>query len=406
MNLAPPPPDARPGSKDAPWLRLTDWEMMNLRKRMKKNAKWRPSESMVKLELMNAGRGPHNYWEAKRVAEDRGLPFLDVDNIANNQADKPLAWGEVSLTAPSSSEEKPRNKGMVLNEAKKRKRAESSAYLGHSSSASTSSSSEEPRPRKKATLSAPSFGRSPDAQDSPRSPMMTTRLLSRKAMSSVATASWAETVNQDLPTSSTGETQIGQDAEPNDAKARKSDFASFAMNLLNPINAFSEASPQQGEQQAREGATTEGSPTKSSTTYMRGMDKSLLPTATTKPSITRQPLPEQHTLQQMAPQRSSIPQASPHTQVPVPEIRTHQQPKSKPLFDHRQSLAKIVGKKAKSPPPMLQPPPMTKPSPVPKPSPVSRPSPKTKTPSGIGKPAAKRRYIPGGPGGGGRYVDL
>lgn len=152
MNLAPPPPDALPGSKDAPWLRLTDWEMMNLRKRMKKNAKWRPSESMVKLELINAGRGPHNYWEAKQDAEARGLPFQDVDNIAATHGDKPLAWGEVSLTAPSSSEERPRNKGMVLNEAKKRKRAESNAYLGqHSStnSSSTSSSSEEPQPRKK-----------------------------------------------------------------------------------------------------------------------------------------------------------------------------------------------------------------------------------------------------------------
>ena len=124
MTLEPPPPDAKPGSKDAPWLRLTDWEMMMLRKRMKKNAKWRPSESMVHLELINFGRGPHNYWEAKKKAESEGAVFLDIDNIATANPDKPRAWGEVSLTAPSSSEDIPRNKGMALNEAKKRKRDE------------------------------------------------------------------------------------------------------------------------------------------------------------------------------------------------------------------------------------------------------------------------------------------
>ena len=200
MNLAPPPPDALPGSKDAPWLRLTDWEMMNLRKRMKKNAKWRPSESMVKLELINAGRGPHNYWEAKQDAEARGLPFLDVDNIASSSADKPLAWGEVSLTAPSSSEERPRNKGMVLNEAKKRKRAESTAYLGQYSSTnsrSSSHSSEEPQRRKKATPHAPGLGTSPTASDSAETPPAQPRQSgqSKKASSSLLTTPYERDTN-------------------------------------------------------------------------------------------------------------------------------------------------------------------------------------------------------------------
>ena len=148
MSLEPPPPDAKPGSKHAPWLRLTDWEMMMLRKRMKKNAKWRPSESMVKVELIGFGRGPHNYWEAKKKAEAEGVEFLDVDNIAAADPDKPRAWGEVGLTAPSSSEDIPRNKGMALNEAKKRKRDE---FLASASQRSSKNVSDDGLPTRKQT---------------------------------------------------------------------------------------------------------------------------------------------------------------------------------------------------------------------------------------------------------------
>ena len=147
MALETPPPDAKPGSKHAPWLRLTDWEMMMLRKRMKKNAKWRPSESMVKVELIGFGRGPHNYWEAKKKAEAEGAEFIDVDNIAAADPDKPRAWGEVSLTAPSSSEDIPRNKGMALNEAKKRKRDEFLASASQRSSKNVSDDGLPPRKR-------------------------------------------------------------------------------------------------------------------------------------------------------------------------------------------------------------------------------------------------------------------
>lgn len=148
MTLEPPPPDAKPGSKHAPWLRLTDWEMMMLRKRMKKNAKWRPSESMVKVELIGFGRGPHNYWEAKKKAEAEGVEFIDVDNIAAADPDKPRAWGEVGLTAPSSSEDIPRNKGMALNEAKKRKRDE---FLASASQRSSKNVSDDGLPPSKQT---------------------------------------------------------------------------------------------------------------------------------------------------------------------------------------------------------------------------------------------------------------
>ena len=456
MNLAPPPPDALPGSKDAPWLRLTDWEMMNLRKRMKKNAKWRPSESMVKLELINAGRGPHNYWEAKQDAEARGLPFQDVDNIAVTHGDKPLAWGEVGLTAPSSSEERPRNKGMVLNEAKKRKRAESNAYLGqHSStnSSSTSSFSEEPRPRKKGTLEAPGFGKSPIAQESSKSPLTQPRLTSQskkavsplftalwekdtvpvtqdsstipvtkpgltnqaqQAATSLATAVWEGNAAQDLKSSSKGEIQADQETESNGPEVPKSDFASFAMNLLKPFTPASEQ-PLQDEQQAHAGATANGTAPEKPTSLTEKTAISKPSAAISKPSITHQSVRQPRSLQQLAPQRTPIPQASPRIEKSVPQNRTHKTPNGKPVFDHRHSLSKIVGKKppvAKPPPPMVQPLPMAKsypmakPSPMGKPSPAARPSPMAKPSSRSDKPAAKRRYIPGGPGGGGRYVDV
>ena len=48
-----------------------------LRKRVKKNAKWRPSGSMVKVELVGFGRGPHNYWEAKKKAEAECIGVSD-----------------------------------------------------------------------------------------------------------------------------------------------------------------------------------------------------------------------------------------------------------------------------------------------------------------------------------------
>ena len=115
--LDPPPPNAKPGSCHAPWMRLTEWEMATLRKRMKKNAIWSPSETMIRRELAYSGRGPENYRAAKARADDGGEDFLDDDDIANSAPRKPLGPGEISTDALSLS-----NKGMKLNEAKKVKR--------------------------------------------------------------------------------------------------------------------------------------------------------------------------------------------------------------------------------------------------------------------------------------------
>ncbi|KAF2006224.1 hypothetical protein P154DRAFT_615568 [Amniculicola lignicola CBS 123094] len=55
--LEPPPPNAKPGSKHAPWFKLTEYEMAVLRKQMKKNAFWCPSDTMIRRELEKKGRG-------------------------------------------------------------------------------------------------------------------------------------------------------------------------------------------------------------------------------------------------------------------------------------------------------------------------------------------------------------
>ena len=119
--LTPPPPDAKPGSIHAPWMRLTEWEMARLRKRMKKNAIWTPSETMIRRELSEAGRGPENYRKSKSKAEENGEEFIDCDNIATTAPGKQLVPGEISADSLGLSE-KLSNKGMKLNEAKKLKK--------------------------------------------------------------------------------------------------------------------------------------------------------------------------------------------------------------------------------------------------------------------------------------------
>lgn len=111
--LKPPPEDAKIGSEDLPWLRLTEWEMTKLRKKMKKNAVWQPSEVMVHRELALSGRGWDAYRAAKALAEETGAEFIDCDNIEKTRR------GEM---AKDLEETKLSNRGMKLNEAKKLKR--------------------------------------------------------------------------------------------------------------------------------------------------------------------------------------------------------------------------------------------------------------------------------------------
>ncbi|PHH83044.1 hypothetical protein CDD82_3846 [Ophiocordyceps australis] len=121
----PPPENAVIGSTDAPWLQLTQYELAKLRKRMKKNATWTPSETMVARELKALGRGPEEYREAKRRAEEEGRafnPIMPTVVVDNESGTKQLPTGALSADALAGEEHPTSNRGMKLNEAKKLKR--------------------------------------------------------------------------------------------------------------------------------------------------------------------------------------------------------------------------------------------------------------------------------------------
>lgn len=119
-QLTPPPEGAKIGSKYKPWHKLTEYEMALLRKQMKKNAIWTPSETMIRRELAKHGRGLEHYLKAKAAAVDKGEEFLDEDPV---DPSKPvLGPGEVRFQVTSEKEQQLINRGMKLNEAKKEKR--------------------------------------------------------------------------------------------------------------------------------------------------------------------------------------------------------------------------------------------------------------------------------------------
>ncbi|KAF2416197.1 hypothetical protein EJ08DRAFT_644031 [Tothia fuscella] len=119
--LTPPPQDAKPGSKHKPWFKLTEFEMAKLRKQMKKNAIWTPSDTMIRRVLTETGRGRDNYDKAKAQSDAAGEPLIDEDPVDPTKAT--LAPGEVLWNAtPGKAEADLINRGMRLNEAKKNKK--------------------------------------------------------------------------------------------------------------------------------------------------------------------------------------------------------------------------------------------------------------------------------------------
>ncbi|KAI9672699.1 MAG: hypothetical protein M1831_000134 [Alyxoria varia] len=74
--LTPPPEDPRPGSEWAPWLELTQWELHMVRRMMKKNANWEPSDTMKNRELVKKGRGLENLKKAQAEAKANGEEVL------------------------------------------------------------------------------------------------------------------------------------------------------------------------------------------------------------------------------------------------------------------------------------------------------------------------------------------
>lgn len=120
--LKPPPENAVLGSEDAPWLQLTAWELAKLRKRMKKNAVWSPSDTMIARELKSLGRGIEAYRLAKQKAESAGQPFESVVTTSTTDPGTGKKEGAISVDALGSDEIQLSNRGMKLNEAKKLKR--------------------------------------------------------------------------------------------------------------------------------------------------------------------------------------------------------------------------------------------------------------------------------------------
>ena len=132
LALKPPPDDAVKGSIWMPWMRLTEWEMAKLRKRMKKNAIWVPSLTMVRRELKVLGRGVGGRDAAKAAAQAGGPPFIDetaesdptkVEVSGDEQATITAMLGnQIYEDQDEDADAELINRGMRLNEAKKLKR--------------------------------------------------------------------------------------------------------------------------------------------------------------------------------------------------------------------------------------------------------------------------------------------
>ena len=134
LALTQPPDDAAKGSRWLPWMKLTEWEMAKLRKRMKKNAIWVPSQTMVRRELKNLGRGLAGKEHAKAEAQDGGAQFVDQNNegdptkimLTGEEAGQinALLGNDLSYVdeGGDDADQELINRGMRLNEAKKLKR--------------------------------------------------------------------------------------------------------------------------------------------------------------------------------------------------------------------------------------------------------------------------------------------
>jgi hypothetical protein len=132
LALKPPPDDAVNGSIWMPWMRLTEWEMAKLRKRMKKNAIWVPSLTMVRRELKALGRGIGGRDAAKVAAQAGGPPFVDevcesdptkIEVSGDDQAIMTAMLGnQIYEDQDEDADAELVNRGMRLNEAKKLKR--------------------------------------------------------------------------------------------------------------------------------------------------------------------------------------------------------------------------------------------------------------------------------------------
>ena len=126
-KLQPPPDNVVAGSADAPWLQLTTYELAKLRKRMKKNAAWAPSDTMISRELKILGRGVEQYKAARHKAEEEGRSFDDYipSPILDGETGATvMPPGALSMEAMAAEEKSLITRGMKPKEGKKSKRAE------------------------------------------------------------------------------------------------------------------------------------------------------------------------------------------------------------------------------------------------------------------------------------------
>lgn len=131
LALKGPPPESSKGSTWKPWMKLTEWEMAKLRKRMKKNAIWKPSATMVRRELKTLGRGNSGREAAKAAAEAGGDQFVDEHNepdptmvtvTGEDNAQMNAILGPMVIADDDDADAELINRGMRLNEAKKLKK--------------------------------------------------------------------------------------------------------------------------------------------------------------------------------------------------------------------------------------------------------------------------------------------
>ncbi|KIH92217.1 hypothetical protein SPBR_02290 [Sporothrix brasiliensis 5110] len=115
-RLKPPPENAVIGSADAPWLRLTAYELAKLRKRMKKNAQWSPSETMIARELKALGRNLDAFNQARKRAEAEGRVFEGV--IPESPLELSASSADAALAGEDNQVE---GQGIKLNDTKKSK---------------------------------------------------------------------------------------------------------------------------------------------------------------------------------------------------------------------------------------------------------------------------------------------
>ncbi|KAI9721879.1 MAG: hypothetical protein M1828_004974 [Chrysothrix sp. TS-e1954] len=121
-ELTPPPPNPHPGSQYAPWFELTDWELHTLRRRMKKNANWQPSDIMKSRELIDRGRGPEAHRQAQAQAASTGTELLNEAPHKSVKIAEALLNGQEVAMPPDEKIEPVLDHEMTLNESKKLKR--------------------------------------------------------------------------------------------------------------------------------------------------------------------------------------------------------------------------------------------------------------------------------------------